>query len=81
MKWKMFLKKKENEMSCAQEIVARNESVIRALAEHSSMEEVMIGVHNACAHGEIFDITGEDVSEGQLEELFEHFDAILALFK
>lgn len=68
-------------MSCAQEIVNRNESVIRALAEHSSMEDVMIAVHNACAHGEIFESTGEDVSEEQLEELFEHFDAILAVFK
>lgn len=68
-------------MSCAQEIVNRNESVIRALAEHSSMEDVMIGIHNACAHGEIFESTGEDVSEEQLEELFEHFDAILAVFK
>ncbi len=68
-------------MSCAQEIVNRNESVIRALAEHSSMQDVMIAVHNACAHGDIFDTTGEDVSEDQLEELFEHFDAILAILK
>ncbi len=65
----------------AQEIVNHNESVIRALAEQSSMQDVMIAVHNACAHGEIFESTGENVSEEQLGELFEHFDAILALFK
>jgi len=67
--------------SCAQSIIDLNESVIRVLAEHSSMNDVMIAIHNACAHGEIFESTGEDVSEEQLGELFDHFDAILAIFK
>ncbi len=58
-----------------------NEELIRTLAKHDSMGTVMIAVHNVCAHGEIFEHTGEDVSEEQLGEIFDHFDAIIGILK
>ena len=63
------------------EIINLFEAQIRAMAVAKSVEDVVIALHNACAHGEIFNTTGEDVSSDQLEELFDHFDGILAIFK
>lgn len=57
------------------------EAQIRLMARMSSMHDVMVGVHNACAHGDIFDETCEDVSDSDLDTLFDHFDAIIDLLE
>lgn len=52
------------------------EDQIKVMAKHSSVREVIVGLHNACVHGEIFEETGEDVSDEELAALFDHFEAI-----
>ena len=54
------------------------EAQIRAMASVANVEDIIIGLHNACVHGDIFDDTGEDVD---LEEVFKRLDHLLALFK
>lgn len=57
------------------------EEQLRSMARATSVRQVMVSLHNMCCHGEIFEETGEDVSEDQLGELFDHFDGILSILK
>ena len=63
------------------EITDLFEEQIRSMAKATSVHRVMVALHNACVHGEIFEETGEDVSEEQLGEVFCHFDSILGILK
>lgn len=63
------------------EIIRLFEEHIRAMARATSVERVMVAMHNVCVHGEIFEDTGEEVSEEQLGELFDHFDGILGILR
>ncbi len=63
------------------EIVMFFEENIRSMAKATSMERVMVALHNVCVHGVIFKETGEDVSEEKLGELFDHFDGILDILR
>lgn len=64
-----------------EEITDLFEAQIRAMAKATSMERVIIALHNACVHGEIFEETGEDLDTDQLEKLFIRFDGILGIFR
>jgi hypothetical protein len=63
------------------EITILFEEQIRSMARATSVSRVMVALHNVCVHGKIFDETGEDVSEEQLGELFDHFDGVLGILK
>lgn len=68
-------------MNKQQKAVELGETMIGALAEHMTIGQIMIAIHNVCLHGEIFEETGEDVNEEQLGEIFDHFDAIIGILK
>lgn len=63
------------------EITILFEEQIRSMARATSVARVMVALHNVCVHGKIFEETGEDVSEEQLGELFDHFDGALDILK
>lgn len=63
------------------EIVDLFEEQISSMARATSMFRVTVALHNACRHGLIFEETGEAVSDEQLGELFDHFDAIISILK
>lgn len=63
------------------EITILFEEQIRSMARATSVARVMVALHNVCVHGKIFEETGEDVSEEQLGDLFDHFDGALDILK
>lgn len=64
-----------------EEITRLFEEQISAMAKATSMERVIIALHNTCVHGEIFEETGEEIDDDQLEELFDRFHDILSIFR
>jgi hypothetical protein len=64
------------------EITILFEEQIRSMAIATSVSQVMVALHNVCVHMQRkVAETGEDVSEEQLGELFDHFDGVLGILK
>jgi hypothetical protein len=57
------------------------QDVITALAGQMGVEDMIVGLHNAFAHGAIFELSDEEVTDKQLEDCFDHIDGLLAAVK
>jgi predicted RNA polymerase sigma factor len=53
------------------------EAQIRAIIETTGMYNLAIALHNACAHGEVFD----NIDDEQLEKLYDYLEALIDLSK
>ena len=57
------------------------EQQFRTIIQQVGFRKFMTGFHNACCHGEVFVESGDDCSEDQLKEIYEHIDALIAVAK
>jgi hypothetical protein len=55
--------------------------VIEALAVELGVQQTVVALHNAFAHGELFDKAGEHFTDKQLEDCFDHIDGLLEAVK
>lgn len=45
------------------------------------LEEILVGVHNACVHGTAIEEAGGEITDEQLSKLFDGFDTAIAASK
>lgn len=69
-------------LTSAVEINEITTKIIKEMMKLSeSPKSVWAGIHNCFVFGEIFEEIGLDISEKQLEKLFEHIDAISSILE